>query len=132
MKKLLFILVSMVALVSCSKDEVPFDGVIKDGLYVYYGKQYSIVIGTTYKDGWNAESLCYPGYITISDQSGKYLFTQTKNIETIQRDNYNGWAYENGLSIICIPKSEKEFTAKIVANTSPFSLPVEMVFTFLK
>lgn len=124
----------------CSTDDEVFNGTLTDGLYAYYGDEYAILIGTTYKDGWSFDTGCEPGYISITDLStSEYVFSQTQEIISIAieeyRDGnkafYEGWGYKNGLSILCIPKSANSFVGKILKNTSGLIIPDEMEFTLL-
>lgn len=134
MKKIIALLFAVVCfgLVSCSNDDSSlYDGDLIDGQYIYYGSKYAILIGTVYKYGWSSDTFCDPGYISISDK-GSYVFNQSQNIEYIQQDGYSGWSYENGLTVLCVPKSEKRFIAKIIANTSDIDLPAEMEFNLHK
>lgn len=140
MKKILVFLLSVVlAFMGCSTDDEVFNGTLTGGLYAYYGDEYAIAIGTTYKDSWSFDTGCEPGYITITDLStSEYVFSQTQEIITHiveNRDNkavYKGWGYKNGLSILCIPKSANSFVGKILKNTSGLILPDEMEFTRIK
>ena len=137
MKKIVLLILAAVALCSCSKDsDTPFIGTLKDGRYVFYGQNYTVLIGTGYKDGWSYETNCYPGYITITDMTtGEYVFNQINEIEYIQEKDgenlYNGWGYKNGLSILCVPTSEDEFMGVVVSNSSEIQLPDRMDFTLI-
>lgn len=138
MKRIVLLILAVLAFTGCSTDEV-FNGTLTDGLYAYYGDEYVIAIGTTYKDGWSFDTGCEPGYITITDLStSEYIFSQTQEIVTHTVENgddkavYKGWGYKNGLSILCIPKSANSFIGKILKNTSGLILPDEMEFTLLK
>ena len=53
---------------------------------------------------------------------------QTQGIQYISQDGYNGWAY-TGLTILCIPKSGKRFTGRVLENSTGIPLPAEMDFT---
>lgn len=140
MKKILFVLFAVFVLLSCSKeDNYTYTGDFIDGLYAHYNDKYAVVIGTIGKDGWDFETYCDPGYISVTDLNALgsgYVFVQTKNIISITQESekgtYFGWEYENGLSLICVPTSEKSFTAKIIKNTSELNLPNEMEFEFHK
>lgn len=137
MKKIVLLILAVFALCACSKDsDGPFIGTLKDGRYVFYGQNYAVLIGTGYKDGWNYETNCYPGYITITDMAtGEYVFNQINEIEYIQRkdgeNTFNGWGYKNGLTILCVPTSEKEFMGIVLSNSSEIQLPDRMDFTLM-
>ncbi len=138
MKKIVLLILMVVTLCSCSKEtETTFAGSVKDGLYAFYGQRYAVLIGTGYKDGWNFETNCYPGYITITDLiTGEYVFNQINEITYIEQkdglNTYNGWSYKNGLSILCVPVSENSFTGVILSNSSNIDLPNKMDFNMVE
>ena len=127
-------------LCGCSSEEdAPV--VLEGGLYAYYGPEYTIAIGTEFKEGWNSSTYCDPGYITISDsRTGAYIFTQSQHIAQVKHEvctggviaHYEGWAYENGLTILCDPKSATSFTGVIIQQTPGIALPGEVVFKKVK
>ena len=136
MKKIIFALAVCLTFVSCSKDSSDLEkatGTLTDGLYAYYGAEYAIAIGTTYKDGWSYDTECEPGYITITFlPTSEYIFTQTQEITQFTKDGCKGWEYSNGLKILCVPTSDKRFTGMILKNTSGLYLPDEMEFNKIK
>lgn len=138
MKTIIVFILGLVALCSCSKEtENEFTGTLKDGMYVYYGQRYAVLIGTGYKDGWNFETNCYPGYITITDlTTGEYVFNQINEITYIEQNDglntYIGWSYKNGLSILCVPVSENRFIGVLLSNPSDIELPNRMEFNKMK
>lgn len=138
MKKIVLFILGLIVLCSCSKEtESGFADGLKDGMYVYYGQKYAVLIGTGYKDGWNYETNCYPGYITITDlTTGEYVFNQINEITYIEQkdglNTYTGWSYKNGLSILCVPVSEKKFIGIVLSNSSNIILPNKMEFNMMK
>lgn len=128
---------------SCSNDNEPeaFNRNIENGLYAYYGTEYIVTIGTDYKDGWNYETNCEPGYISILDaKTGTPVYNQINGISTVtteygDKDNTAtviGWGYNNGLSILCVPTSRTTFTGIVTKQSPDISLPGEMRFKKLK
>lgn len=138
MKKIVLFILGLIVLCSCSKEtESGFADGLKDGMYVYYGQKYAVLIGTGYKDGWNYETNCYPGYITITDlTTGEYVFNQINEITYIEQkdglNTYTGWSYKNGLSILCVPVSENRFIGVLLSNPSDIELPNRMEFNKMK
>lgn len=121
MKRLIAILaVALVGLAACTK----MDGPLSSGLYASFQDGYYVLISTVGRDGWSAETDCQAGYIQIH---GSYEFMQTQGIQYITQDGYDGWAYD-GLTILCVPKSGKRFTGKVLTNTTGIPLPAEMDF----
>lgn len=139
MKKILFALSFIFVFTACTKenDDTPYTGNLVDGIYAHYNSLYGVAISTTFKYGLSAETYCEPGYISIMDLStAGYVFTQIQDITQIERAYngvmYSGWQYSNGLSVLCIPKSETSFTGIVLENKSGLKLPEQMDFAFLK
>ncbi|MCM1020864.1 MAG: hypothetical protein NC403_01505 [Muribaculaceae bacterium] len=132
----------LVACVGCSDNEPEvYDGVLDNGLYSYYGAEYIVTIGTDYKDGWNYETNCEPGYISITDtKTGEYVYSQINGISSVvleyNKENhtktYSGWGYDNGLILLCAPSSNTTFTGIAVKQSPDIELPGEMNFRKIK
>ena len=122
MKRIIALLaVALVWTAACTKADDP----LTLGLYASYQDGYYVAISTAGRHGWSAETDCQAGYIQIH---GSYEFMQTQGIQYISQDGYNGWAY-TGLTILCIPKSGKRFTGRVLENSTGIPLPAEMDFT---
>lgn len=132
MKKILFAILAVFAFASCSSDESgdleKAVGTLTPGLYVYYNDEYAVAISTIPKYGI---IYCEAGYITVTKlKTAEYAFTQTRDIKQFAKDGCAGWEYSNGLKILCVPTSEKQFTGMILKNTSGIFLPDNMEFTY--
>lgn len=131
-----------VVFVSCSSNEPEaFDGILDNGVYSYYGTEYIVTIGTDYKDGWNYETNCEPGYISIVDaKTGTAIYVQRNGISNIVSEcningvakSYDGWGYDNGLTILCAPSSRTTFVGFAIKQSPGIELPGEMKFVKLK
>lgn len=126
MKRIIALLaVALVGLAACTKKwDTQIDGPLTVGLYACFQDGYYVAISTAARDGWSAETDCQAGYIQIH---GDYEFMQTQGIRYITQDGYNGWAY-TGLTILCVPKSSKQFTGRVLENSTGIPLPAEMDF----
>ncbi len=128
MKRIIALLaVALVGLAACTKAGT--DGTIKPGLYVYDAGTYVVAVCTAAKDGWSAETYCEAGYINVMEkQTGASIFAQTQGIETIQQDGCSGWAYSNGLQLLCVPKNSRSFTGQVLAQPAGWTLPGSVLF----
>ena len=130
----------MLLLCGCA-DDIDSPAELENGLYAYYGPEYTIAIGTDYKDGWNFSTYCEPGYISISKSgTGAAVFSQSQHIGEVFQEYckngvttlYKGWSYENGLAIVCVPKSNTSFTGVIIQKSPGIELPGEVTFIKIK
>lgn len=130
----------LLLLCGCADDiDSPLE--LENGLYAYYGPEYVIAIGTDYKEGWNSSTYCEPGYISITKSTtGAAIFNQSQHIAPITQEygkngvavSYSGWSYENGLIILCVPKSNTQFTGVIIEKSPGIELPGEVTFNKIK